>query len=186
MHLCIDEKWPFSLSSVFPFVFLHFYVLCSPKGYTLYVIYQKLKDTFNSYCTFPYFFPVSHASLLYLSTKLLLSTFNYFPLTPLSCNVNKLCATSNLSYQTLLYLKLLFVISVFRNFCFAPLCCLLWVHYIGFNEHEFIMQTVLTVFVLAVIFDATSASRPRADVAYCIQAIAKRLAKTRNWAVCSC
>ncbi|RWR91313.1 AP180 N-terminal ANTH domain-containing protein [Cinnamomum micranthum f. kanehirae] len=33
------------------------------------------------------------------------------------------------------------------------------------------------------IFDATSAARPRADVAYCIQAIAKRLAKTHNWAV---
>ncbi|XP_078157899.1 ENTH/ANTH/VHS superfamily protein [Carex rostrata] len=33
------------------------------------------------------------------------------------------------------------------------------------------------------IFDAISASRPRADVAYCIHALARRLAKTRNWAV---
>ncbi|XP_059636224.1 putative clathrin assembly protein At5g35200 [Cornus florida] len=33
------------------------------------------------------------------------------------------------------------------------------------------------------IFDAVSASRPRADVAYCIHALARRLAKTHNWAV---
>ncbi|KAL7228067.1 hypothetical protein ACSBR1_022858 [Camellia fascicularis] len=33
------------------------------------------------------------------------------------------------------------------------------------------------------IIDAVSASRPRADVAYCIHALAKRLAKTHNWAV---
>ncbi|XP_078443307.1 ENTH/ANTH/VHS superfamily protein isoform X2 [Wolffia australiana] len=33
------------------------------------------------------------------------------------------------------------------------------------------------------IFAAVSASRPRADVAYCIHALARRLAKTRNWAV---
>ncbi|KAJ3695494.1 hypothetical protein LUZ60_000871 [Juncus effusus] len=33
------------------------------------------------------------------------------------------------------------------------------------------------------IFDAISASRPRADVAYCIHALSRRLAKTRNWAV---
>ncbi|GLT94414.1 hypothetical protein SLE2022_121550 [Rubroshorea leprosula] len=30
---------------------------------------------------------------------------------------------------------------------------------------------------------ATSAARPRADVAYCIHALARRLAKTRNWTV---
>lgn len=34
-----------------------------------------------------------------------------------------------------------------------------------------------------VIFAATSASRPRADVAYCLQALARRLAKTHNWTV---
>ncbi|WOL17285.1 clathrin assembly protein [Canna indica] len=33
------------------------------------------------------------------------------------------------------------------------------------------------------IFDAISASRPRADVAYCINALARRLSKTHNWAV---
>ncbi|WCJ42278.1 ENTH/ANTH/VHS superfamily protein [Euphorbia peplus] len=33
------------------------------------------------------------------------------------------------------------------------------------------------------IFSATSVVRPRADVAYCIHALAKRLAKTRNWIV---
>ncbi|XP_038987333.1 putative clathrin assembly protein At5g35200 isoform X2 [Phoenix dactylifera] len=33
------------------------------------------------------------------------------------------------------------------------------------------------------IFDAVSASRPRADVAYCINSLAKRLTKTSNWAV---
>ncbi|KAK3221615.1 hypothetical protein Dsin_008640 [Dipteronia sinensis] len=33
------------------------------------------------------------------------------------------------------------------------------------------------------ILDAVSASKPRADVAYCIQGLAKRLAKTRNWTV---
>ncbi|TXG57164.1 hypothetical protein EZV62_018477 [Acer yangbiense] len=31
---------------------------------------------------------------------------------------------------------------------------------------------------------ATSAIRPRADVAYCIHALARRLAKTHNWTVC--
>lgn len=35
----------------------------------------------------------------------------------------------------------------------------------------------------AAIFAAISASRPRADVAYCIHALARRLAKTHNWAV---
>lgn len=33
------------------------------------------------------------------------------------------------------------------------------------------------------IFLATSASRPRADVAYCIHALARRIAKTHNWTV---
>lgn len=33
------------------------------------------------------------------------------------------------------------------------------------------------------IFAFISASRPRADVAYCIHALARRLAKTHNWAV---
>ncbi|XP_066378101.1 putative clathrin assembly protein At5g35200 isoform X2 [Miscanthus floridulus] len=33
------------------------------------------------------------------------------------------------------------------------------------------------------IFHSISAARPRADVAYCIHALARRLSKTRNWAV---
>lgn len=36
---------------------------------------------------------------------------------------------------------------------------------------------------IRIIFAATSATRPRADVAYCIHALARRLAKTHNWAV---
>ncbi|RWW05676.1 hypothetical protein BHE74_00048276 [Ensete ventricosum] len=35
------------------------------------------------------------------------------------------------------------------------------------------------------IFVATSATRPRADIAYCIYALGKRLSKTRNWTVCT-
>ena len=37
---------------------------------------------------------------------------------------------------------------------------------------------------LVAIFSAISATRPRADVAYCIHALARRLSKTHNWAVC--
>ncbi|KAK4360357.1 hypothetical protein RND71_019309 [Anisodus tanguticus] len=36
---------------------------------------------------------------------------------------------------------------------------------------------------VAMIFAATSVTRPRADVAYCIHALSRRLAKTRNWIV---
>ncbi|XP_042448228.1 putative clathrin assembly protein At5g35200 [Zingiber officinale] len=36
---------------------------------------------------------------------------------------------------------------------------------------------------IRVIFSAISAARPRADVAYCIHALARRLTKTQNWAV---
>lgn len=35
----------------------------------------------------------------------------------------------------------------------------------------------------AAIFMAISATRPRADVAYCIHALARRLSRTHNWAV---
>lgn len=38
---------------------------------------------------------------------------------------------------------------------------------------------------LSAILDAVSASRPRADVAYCIQGLSKRLTKTHSWMVCS-
>lgn len=37
--------------------------------------------------------------------------------------------------------------------------------------------------LFAEILVATSSIRPRADVAYCIHALARRLAKTHNWTV---
>lgn len=40
-----------------------------------------------------------------------------------------------------------------------------------------------TLLLCAAIFAAISATRPRADVAYCIHALARRLSKTHNWAV---
>lgn len=36
----------------------------------------------------------------------------------------------------------------------------------------------------AEILAATSVMRPRADVAYCIHALSRRLSKTHNWTVC--
>jgi hypothetical protein len=36
---------------------------------------------------------------------------------------------------------------------------------------------------VAEIVAATSITRPRADVAYCIHSLARRIAKTRNWIV---
>lgn len=41
----------------------------------------------------------------------------------------------------------------------------------------------IVVLVLAELLVFTSAMRPRADVAYCIHALARRLAKTHNWTV---
>lgn len=43
---------------------------------------------------------------------------------------------------------------------------------------------LMATFQFAAIFAAVSATRPRADVAYCIHALARRLSKTHNWAVC--
>lgn len=40
------------------------------------------------------------------------------------------------------------------------------------------------MYVFAEILISTSAIRPRADVAYCLHALARRLAKTHNWTVC--
>ena len=40
-------------------------------------------------------------------------------------------------------------------------------------------------FFVSEIFSATSVVRPRTDVAYCIHALARRLAKTKNWIVIS-
>jgi hypothetical protein len=39
--------------------------------------------------------------------------------------------------------------------------------------------------MLSAIFTALSASSPRADVAYRIHGLTKRLAKTHNWTACS-
>lgn len=39
------------------------------------------------------------------------------------------------------------------------------------------------VFFFSEILVATSTIRPRADVAYCLHALARRLAKTHNWTV---
>jgi hypothetical protein len=39
------------------------------------------------------------------------------------------------------------------------------------------------LYSFAEIFHSISAARPRADVAYCIHALARRLSKTRNWVV---
>lgn len=50
---------------------------------------------------------------------------------------------------------------------------------------NFWYMNVPTGFMFSAILAAVSASRPRADVAYCIQGLAKRLAKTRSWTVCS-
>lgn len=46
------------------------------------------------------------------------------------------------------------------------------------------MLCALYLFFCAAIFAAISATRPRADVAYSIQTLARRLSKTHNWAVC--
>ncbi|RVW74128.1 putative clathrin assembly protein [Vitis vinifera] len=45
------------------------------------------------------------------------------------------------------------------------------------------MGLIINLFLFAAIFSAISATRPRADVAYCIHALARRLSKTHNWAV---
>jgi len=45
-----------------------------------------------------------------------------------------------------------------------------------------ILIVFLIYFWIEILF-ATSAVRPRADVAYCIHALSRRLAKTRNWTV---
>lgn len=63
-----------------------------------------------------------------------------------------------------------FLFAVFVNsFAFGKICQL--------------CDFVCFLVVLAEIFATTSAIRPRADVAYCIHALARRLAKTRNWTV---
>lgn len=60
--------------------------------------------------------------------------------------------------------------SKFHNYIFPKTLILVY-------DYEFL------IYLSAEIFSATSAVRPRADVAYCIHALAKRLSKTRNWIV---
>ena len=48
-----------------------------------------------------------------------------------------------------------------------------------------VLIPLVSMLCLAAIFAAISATRPRADVAYCIHALARRLSKTHNWAVCA-
>lgn len=45
-------------------------------------------------------------------------------------------------------------------------------------------NTYLSSPLLSAILGAVSGSRPRADVAYCIHTLTKRLAKTHSWVVC--
>lgn len=55
-----------------------------------------------------------------------------------------------------------------------PFCC---------YELTISFRVLFFVVVVSEILIATSAIRPRADVAYCIHALARRLSKTRNWTV---
>ena len=62
------------------------------------------------------------------------------------------------------------------------MCAFLWASY--YHLSFFIHFSLLILhYISSAIFAAISAARPRADVAYCIHALARRLAKTRNWAV---
>ena len=45
------------------------------------------------------------------------------------------------------------------------------------------LNSLVDLFQFTAIFAATSVARPRADVAYCIHALARRVEKTHNWAV---
>lgn len=62
------------------------------------------------------------------------------------------------------------------------LVCLFGYSILGFDR-AFEVLLFVCLLLLAEILQATSAVRPRADVAYCIHALARRLAKTHNWAV---
>jgi hypothetical protein len=52
------------------------------------------------------------------------------------------------------------------------------------NKIDFATMVLIMHFPFSDIFGHLSAGRARADVAYCIRALARRLSKTRNWAVC--
>lgn len=66
--------------------------------------------------------------------------------------------------------------------------CLIFLIYTSCNgfqreKKSINMGLIINLFLFAAIFSAISATRPRADVAYCIHALARRLSKTHNWAV---
>jgi len=57
------------------------------------------------------------------------------------------------------------------------LFCYLWLWIL------FVYSKMMKLHFAVEILLATSAARPRADVAFCIHALSRRLAKTRNWTV---
>lgn len=67
------------------------------------------------------------------------------------------------------------------SFYFILLIKKLWLIYTLEFRH---MLNADLCYLLSAILGAVSGSRPRADVVYCIDALARRLAKTRTWAVC--
>lgn len=61
-----------------------------------------------------------------------------------------------------------------------------YIFLIGLQETLLLEWDLIIFYVfLAAIFSTVSATRPRADVAYCIHALARRLSRTHNWAVCA-
>jgi len=53
----------------------------------------------------------------------------------------------------------------------------------GILRSDFVLNEFVSSVVVSEIFAATSVTRARADVAYCIHALSRRLHKTRNWTV---
>lgn len=68
---------------------------------------------------------------------------------------------------------ILFLRSIFLAFLFSG----------SLNFGAEYVKVLFFLFLGAEILVATSAIRPRADVAYCIHALSRRLAKTHNWTV---
>lgn len=81
-----------------------------------------------------------------------------------------------------------FYLNIACRLCFFVLL----VHTFGFYAYTYLPPACernreclgsYALLLCAAIFTAISATRPRADVAYCIHALARRLSKTHNWAV---
>ena len=60
---------------------------------------------------------------------------------------------------------------------------ILFIHSFIDRSHSLCSLQFNLLFIFVEILFATSPIRPRADVAYCIHALSRRLAKTRNWTV---